>query len=379
MSVDVVPDGVVDIEFYEKYLKERELLDDEEETTYYSNSDPNTSVNLLSGMYFLEKAIAHLPENEQEEVRLKAKKIHSAKGRASQYKKRAFGATNENGAHILDSKKAELIELFGRFHNVTEVHQIVTSDWGIQVHIKTVDSFRIKYLERIKERQEEYKREFSDLRLGYKRSRLDELTYLYNSRKLRYKASQSREDYKLLLQTLDQIKKEVEGDRIVIDGNLSIDIEMTVNDHIQNEILSQLVVTDLIVARVAAKSGLDARFLMAKLRASHYAKFAGFIKPDISLMDDEMIYPSQLVYNFEEIERKHRHGLIDEAKVIEPNEEKISVGKSLRDQILQKISERRRGVETEITLVDQYVRKEESDPEESPKSKKKEFKKKKRK
>ena len=99
-------------------------------------------------------------------------------------------------------------------------------------------------------------------------------------------------------------------------------------------------------------------------------------------MDDEMIYPSQLVYNFEELERKHRHGLIDEAKVVEPDKEKISVGQSLRDQILQKITEKRKGVETEITSVDQYVSKEESNAETSSDKivdfRKKEFKKKKK-
>jgi hypothetical protein len=171
------------------------------------------------------------------------------------------------------------------------------------VNYTTVENFRKRHLDRIKEKQEEYKRDYSDVRLGHKRSRLDELQYLYNHRKQKYEESENKDDYKLLLQTIEQIRKEVEGDKFTIDGHLTMDVEHTVNLHIQNEVLKNIVINDIIVGRLSARIGVDSRVLINKLHNSYYAKFTGFDTSQADSLDEVPIYPSKFVYNFDDLER----------------------------------------------------------------------------
>ena len=366
---DETPDEIIDMVSYRQYNELKTVLSDKSKT-HFNTSDVNVIVNLMAGVYFIDKKISHLPIEEQDEIRLKAKEIRVVKGKYTQAKKRAFGVHNGTDKFLLSSRKDEIIELFGRFHTIGEVHQVVMSDWGLDVNIATVNNFRLRYIDQIRERQDEYKREFSDLRLGYKRSRLDELTYLYNSRKQKYRTTEGKEDYKLLLLTLEQIKREVEGDRIVIDGNITMDLESTVNDHIQEEIMKQLNIVDIIVARVAARTNTDARFLIGKLRSSYYAKFTGFLKPDNSLMEDEVIYPSKSVYNFDEIERLHKSGQMNEGPIEEPNIEIVKEGKSFKERILAKIQEKKNKVEVATKDLDNHLRKEEEPSKEIKKKEK---------
>ena len=60
---------------------------------------------------------------------------------------------------------------------------------------------------KIKELQENFKKDYSDIRLGYKGSRLEELQYIYNNRKSIYSKSNSREDEKELMTLIESIKK----------------------------------------------------------------------------------------------------------------------------------------------------------------------------
>lgn len=300
-----VPTGVIDIDAYNEYnrvLNSETLKNCEVET-----SDPNCTVNLKSLLFRLEAKIAHLPEEEREELKARGKAMHSLMGKLSQLKKKAFGIA-QNGPYslqesVLDAKSSELIEYFGRFHSAYEIHKIVTIDWGYDVNYTTVENFRKRHLDRIKEKQEEYKRDYSDVRLGHKRSRLDELQYLYNHRKQKYEESENKDDYKLLLQTIEQIRKEVEGDKFTIDGHLTMDVEHTVNLHIQNEVLKNIVINDIIVGRLSARIGVDSRVLINKLHNSYYAKFTGFDTSQADSLDEVPIYPSKFVYNFDDLER----------------------------------------------------------------------------
>lgn len=300
-----VPTGVIDIDAFNEYnrvLNSETLKNCEVET-----SDPNCTVNLKSLLFRLEAKIAHLPEEEREELKARGKAMHSLMGKLSQLKKKAFGIA-QNGPYslqesVLDAKSSELIEYFGRFHSAYEIHKIVTIDWGYDVNYTTVENFRKRHLDRIKEKQEEYKRDYSDVRLGHKRSRLDELQYLYNHRKQKYEESENKDDYKLLLQTIEQIRKEVEGDKFTIDGHLTMDVEHTVNLHIQNEVLKNIVINDIIVGRLSARIGVDSRVLINKLHNSYYAKFTGFDTSQADSLDEVPIYPSKFVYNFDDLER----------------------------------------------------------------------------
>ena len=297
-----MPIGVVDEDAYKEYVRVRDskTLKNAEATT----SDPNVVVNLRATTYVIKKKIFHLPSEEQEDLLTRASALRKLTGKMVAYKRKAFNIKNKGSysmqESLLDSKAAELVEYFGRFFSAKEVHRVVTLEWGMEVNLNTIDAFRRRNIEIISTRQEEYKRDYSDVRLGHKRSRLDELQFLYNHRKAKYEQSGSKEDYKLLLQTIDQIRKEVEGDRLTVDGAVQIDVEHTVNMHIQQEVMKTVVINDIVVGRLAAKLGVDSRLLINKLHNSYYSKFTGF-DGQRELSEEAPMYPSKFVYNFDEL------------------------------------------------------------------------------
>lgn len=301
------PAGVVDQSAYDEYqaIQQSDLYKCSEITT----SDPNTTINLKGTNYIIRKMIAHLPQEEQENILAQATVVRKLQGKVSSLKRKAFNI-KQFGPYswqesVLDDRAAELLEYFGRFYSAAEVHRIVTTEWGFDVNYTTIDNFRKRHIDRIKEKQEEYKRDYSDIRLGHKRSRLDELQYLYSHRKAKYESTSSKEDYKLLLQTIEQIRKEVEGDKLTIDGHLTMDVEHTVNLHIQNEVLKHVVINDIIVARLAAKLSVDSRVLINKLHKSYYAKFTGFGTTVDTDFEEVPIYPSKFVYNFDDLNKQN--------------------------------------------------------------------------
>ena len=154
---------------------------------------------------------------------------------------------------------------------------------------------------KIDELKKDWEQDYSDIRLGHRRSRLDELSWLYGKTKDKYKGYESREDAKLLLQILDHIKKEVDGD-LVINGKIQVDIEQTINLQIQIEMIKEFNITAFIIAKIAGKLNINPLFLMSRLAHSHYAKFTGFAAANKDEMTEAEIYsPTSIVYNWEEI------------------------------------------------------------------------------
>lgn len=361
-NTDEVPEGVIDVESYEKYVQLRDS--DIMNKTEHHTTDPNTVVNLRMSAYQLNKKIAHLAKDEQELIQSKATAIRKLSGTLLQLKKKAFGI--RQGPYgiqesILDSKASELLEYFGRFFSAPEVHKIVTLEWGYDVNLNTVELFRKRHMDRIKEKQEEYKRDYSDVRLGHKRSRLDELQYLYTHRKTKYEISENKDDYRLLLQTIEQIRKEVEGDKLTIDGHLQMDVEHTVNMHIQNEMLKHVLINDIVIGRLSAKVGIDPRLMIHKLHSSYYAKFTGFKRPDISLEDDEPIYPSKFVYNFDEIANQNKQLEKDDVRFLEAipvvEEDKKEHFKDVKQIMLEKIRNKQQQINGSQERIDNHTNK----------------------
>ena len=313
------PKGVLCTESWDKYelIMSSEMLANPEVET----SINGLSINIKGTAYTIKKQGRDLPEEERTKLLAMNKVARSYIIKAQKFKKKAFNETHRGRysfqESILDSKSSELIEYFGRYYNVNEVHKVVVMEWGMDVTYDVVKQFRDRHLDLIKQEQEKFTRDYSDIRLGHKRSRLDELQYLYNHRKSKYELSNSKEDYKLLLQTIEQIRKEVEGDKLVIDGNIQMNVEHTVNSHIQNEVMKTVAINDIIIGRLAAKIGVDSRVLTDRLHKSYYAKFTGFNTASEGDLDDEPIYPSKFVYNFDDLARQAQNQKIEEAKVIE--------------------------------------------------------------
>lgn len=337
----MVPGNVVNEEAYHTLLRRIKEVEADPSRFYEAKTaeyvfDFQTSYTNVLRLIEVHK----IAEYEAEIVKQKAKEYKSLFGSLNKLRWDAFkGDRSINKNSMLDFRKAELIGLFGRFNTVTEVHKIITTEWHLSVAYSTVDRFRKDNLEAIQAEQDKYVKDWSGLKLVYKKSRLDEYSGLYEDRKTRYEQSHNREDYRLLLQTLEAIRKEIEGDRLTVDGSLEVNVQQTINLHVQQEVLRNINILQFIIARVAVRTGVDQAFLMQRLEKSYYAKFTGFAEPDNNRASDEIYYPSRELYDFNRIKVENAR-IISEDKIVRElppvEEETKEVGNALLNALLRR-------------------------------------------
>lgn len=315
---------------------------------YYTASD-GTVVNLSKPWMWFVKDIDHLPEKEQLKIRAFKNFYHKVLLRASYYKRLMMVPPGEsvifNKYRLLEQKKQEIIELFSRMYSVPEIHKIVVEDWKMPCGITTIYSFRKKYAVQIAAGIVEFKRNIDDIRLGVKKSRLEELTWMYLIAKDKFKKGTSNEVHRLLLATLEQIRKEVEGDKLLIEGGIDLSIENRVNYHLQKEALKELSIQQIILSRVASKQQISLGLLLKQLSDSFYSKFIGLVGEEEEY--EEGNYPSQQAYDFNRIQ-ENMDDLIEEAQEVIDEEESFieentdnAVSINLKETLLNKLLQHR--------------------------------------
>lgn len=340
-----IPEEVVDQKAYIKYtiLMNNPIL----KNRIIDLSDGG-EVNIGLLPHVFKKKIEHLPPKEQEillerkqdYMRLLQKKniaLAQAYGNAGRY----GGKKNKDG-ELSYQKKAELaleqdiITLLGRMFSIQEVVKILVEDNGIAVSTEKVKQIMAKNLVTIERAREEFRNKVTDVRLYNKRPRLEELAWMYSKMKMRYIAMNSTDAYNAMLRTLEQIRKEAEGDILNINGAIDVNLSVELQAHIQKEIIKTINIKEIILGRIAARMNYDCKKLIAGLHNSYYNQFvqiSGDFDPNA-----EMQYPSLVNYDFAEIERKNA----DRDDVVEiqaepVKEEEHEKASSIRDLFLKKI------------------------------------------
>ncbi len=306
------PEDVTDKKAYIKYTKlsKHRILN---EDTIQKASD-GEDINVAWFPHIVRKKIEHLPLDEQKHF-LEEKELYSSiNNNATVQKRLAFGLKQGRGAgkdgtpSLLDLRGPEIIEYFGRLFTPQEILKVINQDWGIDFRsVKQLQDFRKRHAKEIAEEVEKFKASHSDVRLAVKRSRLEEYTYLYGQQKEKYENSRSDSSYKLLLDTLEKIRKESEGDRLTIDGKVDINYEQNLQGHLRNEIFKTINLKEIIIGRVAARMGVSPVKLIHSLNNSFYKKFSnvlGDFNPEEG--QDEQTFPSQMGYDFERIGKSQR-------------------------------------------------------------------------
>lgn len=310
---------------------------------------------------WLKRRILHLPASEQEHIwDIKKNHYHKARLLANQWKKKAFGIVpgpkkqakegdsekrtkqieNANVARfaMLIPRTTELIELFGRMFTVEEVFVMCVEDWGLPASKKMLSEFRNHYAEIISDKINHHKKSFADLRLGIKKSRLEELCWIYAELKKDYKKNRQVKFVEQMRGILQDIRKEIEGDKIIIEGNFDINIEGAVNDHLQNEVLKNISIRDLIIGRVAARVGSNPALLVYYLTRSYYKRFSGTTGPIEDAEYETIQYPNDVGYDFQMIEKNQEKlrlevGLPENVPPL-PSTVDLSAGEKLRQRLL---------------------------------------------
>lgn len=347
-----IPVGVVNEVAYKSYIDlKAKTIDNDDFKYFHPKSDNKMRINLLTAFKNIEYQITHLPKDEQTEIKRKSAAFQAMYSRLEIYRKKAFGLERTSNkwqltiASELDIRKGELIDLFGKSLSVQEVHRIVCEDWGMDsVSLQTIKSFRKKNYDKIAEKQKIYNEEYSDIRLSNKRSRLDELSWLYQKAKDKYSKTQSHIDYRLLLQTLKMIKDEVELNKLVIEGGITHKLETDINISVQKEIMKGLTINDIIIGRVAAKLGISSAFITERLHTSMYAKHSGFLPESGDIRDNEVNFPSELQYDWESIRKINEEKLDDKVRVIE-DAVVISTMNEAQEKMLQSLNKKQEAIQ----------------------------------
>lgn len=305
-----------------------------------------TEVNFKGTARNIRVRMMELSDEETEEVLALSSEYQSIKGKIVMLKRRIGGGSlyqKNAGWQKCLKRTQEMLDLFGKMYSGTEVHKIIVTEWGHKdVRYETVLKFQRENKDTIATLRDEYQSDYKNIRLVHKRSRLDELTDLYSSRKQKYAETQTKSDYELMLKTLEQIRKEVEGQQIHINGAIKVEHELAVQNHVNDEIMKYLNINDIIVGRLCARLKVNPKYIMYRLHTSYYSKFSGFL-PDELDDSNEIMYPSEVVYDFNRIA-----GLNDALNVtdIEYKEEPtISKPKeigSLRDKLKAKLKEKKK-------------------------------------
>jgi uncharacterized protein YggL (DUF469 family) len=308
-SMNPIPPEVVDESAYKEYLEITQSIEDMGDLDIEVSDDSLGYIKISAPKSKISSKISHLPSDEKSKILLLASKYRKLKSSQTAVRNKAFGFKS-GGRYamqekLLDNKREEIIELFGKFHAPKEVHEIVNKTWQYGVSLDTVKKFQRDNIDAIEDYQNNHKTNLDDVRLFHKKSRLQEFLELYNKVKQNFNDTNNREDAKLAAQFLKLIREEVEGNKLLIDGKLQIDVEATVAMQVQLEVMKKTKIIDIIMARAAARLGCNPRFLLARMHQSRYSKLTGFDTPlqlnEEDNVNDFLDYPSTHNYDMDKI------------------------------------------------------------------------------
>ena len=331
-------------EAYEKYLEAKRLMEEHPDRNYIDSK--GRLLVLTSSMGAIKKNIQDLPKKEQNVIVEKATAIARLKGQMIALKRKVNskdGNSYEDPFEVLNERSSEIIELFGKWMTTEEVHKTIMLDWNMtSVGCQIVKKFALRHKETINKLRAQYDADYTDVSVASKRSRLSQLNYLLQDRRQIYETTHKVDDSKEIRAILADARKEIEGEQLLININGRIEVDATITLELQNKIQGGLSLSQMIVARVAARIGKDPTFMMSRLANSVYAKFNGFQKND-NIEVEKPIYPSAMVYDWELI--KNKKEVIEEAKVIDSlPKEQIESSSKIKELLMQKIKSTNRQI-----------------------------------
>lgn len=345
------PKGVINTDDYNKYLVFKEKWENHPQRFYKKKiKDKRIDIDLALSKDKVEsilKSISNISKEDKEEILKINNEINFLIKTSVLYKKRAFGDSRilltESGfvADELSGMTPIILDLAGRFYKVEEIHRVLHEDFEVtSITINQIKNVVKDNLSKIKSLQEEFQKDYSDVRLAYKRSRLEELQQMYNNRKSQYNKNYNREDEKALLGLLESIKKEIQGD-LVVNANVNLQIEEKSSFFIEQEMLKNLNISMFVLARICGKMNVNPNLVLSRLAHSRYAQFSGYSEKGLSptVASDPIDYASNIVYNWQQIEIQNEERIKEEKELATLPEIKSPKVLSLKDKLKKRLED----------------------------------------
>lgn len=302
-----VPEGVLNLEIWKKYR--RAWLD-------YYNSDEKRKYIFESGKtiklpYPDLEGYCKRNEISIRELRLAQKKANSCRkeqATITAMQKLAYvpeGSKLRSAkpyALLLKENETLMLELFGRFFNPRQVHKKFAEN-NVKISYEAVLTFFHQNKEKIRELRNKAQENLDDLSVGVKRSRLEILDFLLGDlRELYGKQTNSQKLFysKEIRGIVEQARKEVEGDELKLTVNGRIDVNATIEVAMNSSsLLRDFTIVQMVMSRVALRTGTPYMKIVTRLANSFYSKFNGFRKNDN--LEETPIYPSSFNYDIFEM------------------------------------------------------------------------------
>lgn len=351
---------IIDIHKYLLFLK----LEKQAKKIQFLKLSDEITIDLLKPKTITMVEILEYESTDQQKVLKRQEAFRKIHTLALNARRAAFGGYDGKKAKLKDtllsSKKTELLEYFGRLFTIKEVYAILKVDSSMKSISEVVlTDFYRSNIDEIKRLQEKHKQDYTHLRLTAKTSRLEELTYLYGKLKRKYEISNNREDHKALLSTMESIRKEVEGDKVTLQGNIGIQVQHEVNLHVRAELMKGVALKEVILSRLAARSGINPLKILNSLNDSYYAKWNRLLNNTIDVEHEEVSFPSLQSYDFDMIKKvnsdKEKQDKIDlekeKAKKIEENSAESDKDR-IKNILLQKLKQNSNNINNQINNFD---------------------------
>lgn len=299
---NVDPINIKDLDAYRKWLAYHESPTFSEEGRRIETSDPDIIIDPFGNLAFIKKAILRLPVPEQQTIINRCMSMHTIRRTIQDYKSKAFGFKAGHYAYtnLMQEKASTVLEMMGRMMTDAEVRIFISKEWGFDIPKNTIIKFRNENKDKIQAINDDYVRNYNDVKLSHKKGRLVELSKIYNEIDSNDYNAPTNANKEMKLKIIKQIKDEVEDPKLRIEASISGRIDIVVGYQVQEEIMKDMTINSIVIAKAAAKLGVNPTFINNRLYHSIYAKNTGFNgeRPDKS----KAFYP-KVIYNWDRIEK----------------------------------------------------------------------------
>lgn len=217
---------------------------------------------------------------------------------------------------ISEYQKLQVIELAGRLFNPKQILNVIRNDWGKNRYkasnLKTLLTANRNV---ILQKRMQFTSNIEEVRLVHQRSRLEELSLLYQKATLNNNMNQQ-------LKILKLIKEEVENDKLILDANIVAEVTGEVKGNILN-VLDKETVSKIAMMKVLEKHGIEFDSIASRLSSNAKlvnAEEAEYIEIDL-IKENKKNEDRKMLKSGEEI----KNNLLEKIKRSKKEFEKVNV------------------------------------------------------
>ncbi len=353
------PKGVTNYEDFYDYLKISKYIDEHPLQIYTVIGDDGevlTEVKCTSSVFFVERQLEkfgvtskEIKEEINKRVRLFKVLVGIKSGLARKWRQ---GIMQGRGS-VLQHRETELLELFGTLHTKEEIHKIITQEWGWGgISPKTINDFYSKNLTKIDLLRNEYANKTDDLVLTKKRGRLDKLSTIFYVNYQKFETTQKIDYSRESRACLEQIRKELEGERISLDVTGLPDVSALIQaSRTIQDITNIIPINMMVISLVAGKQGIDPTSLIGRLTNSYYSNLNGYSNKGIQ-ENDTVINISTSNMDWDLIKRKlaneEKQSKAQEVDFYEVTPKEKIVSETIKERMQRILKERQDDLKSRI-------------------------------